>query len=68
MEQRQRFVLHLAGSDSLGLSYLLVLPEQQAMRQLNTLRNQMLFLIFGRGRAGHGGIALLFGAARAARQ
>ena len=39
-------VLHLAGSDSLGLSYLLVLPEQQAMRQLNTLRNQMLFLIF----------------------
>lgn len=39
-------VLHLAGSDSLGLSYLLVFPEQQAMRQLNTLRNQMLFLIF----------------------
>lgn len=39
-------VLHLAGSDVLGLSYLLVLPEQQAMRQLNTLRNQMLFLIF----------------------
>lgn len=39
-------VLHLAGSDVLGLSYLLVLPEQQAMQQLNALRNQTFLLIF----------------------
>lgn len=39
-------VLHLAGSDALGLSYLLVLPEQQAMQQLNALLIQMVLLIF----------------------
>ena len=39
-------VLHLAGSDSLGLSYLLVLPEQQAMQRLNALLIQMVLLLF----------------------
>ena len=38
-------VLHLAGSDSLGLSYLLVLPEQQAMQRLNALLIQMVLLL-----------------------
>lgn len=39
-------VMHLAGSDSLGLSYLLILPEQQAMQRLNALLIQMVLLLF----------------------
>lgn len=45
-------VLSISGGNDIGLHYILVLPEQQAMQSLSELRNRTLLLIFLSGALG----------------